>query len=142
MTQSLPSQMISNVKGKYNEVGHDDTLQSYEVKYENYYEPYVIMSAKSFIPYDERFRGYGLNKCVHIRSLADQGLSFHVLCNHFVIACCHQKSSAHHMTYGKNSGYRKYIIAAVYDRVVSELKYNLMPQISQSTRKCLFQENE
>lgn len=39
-----------------------DSEQGYQVSYSDFYEPYVV-AAKSRIPhYDERFRGYGMNK--------------------------------------------------------------------------------
>ncbi|CAM9225498.1 unnamed protein product [Choristocarpus tenellus] len=40
---------------------HDGAL-AYSVPYKSYFEPYVVMSKSSVPFYDERFRGYGMNK--------------------------------------------------------------------------------
>ena len=129
-------------------VGHRqddaDDMGTYQVRYSEYYEPYVIMAAvRSFIeivymdgnpfivyvclcmqarylPFDERFRGYGMNKCIHLRALAQRGDRFHVIGGHFCLADAHKKSASHRLTYGAGSGYRKHIIAALYRRATEE----------------------
>ena len=40
---------------------------TYPARYTERYEPYIIVPRDSFVPYDERFRGYGLNKVVQLR---------------------------------------------------------------------------
>ena len=72
------------------------------------------------MPLDERFRGYGMNKCIHLRALAQRGDRFHVVGGHFCLADAHEKSVAHRLTYGEGSGYRKHIIAALYRRAAEE----------------------
>jgi hypothetical protein len=76
---------------------------------------------------DERFRGYGMNKCIHLRALAKRGDRFHVVGGHFCLADAHEKSVAHKLTYGKGSGYRKHIIAALYRRAAEEQQLGKVP---------------
>ena len=45
----------------------------YEVAFEEYYEPYIIASRAWLPNYDERFRGYGMNKVQHLRAVAAAG---------------------------------------------------------------------
>lgn len=51
---------------------------SYTVAFEEYYEPYVLAHRSCISLYDERFRGYGLNKISHIYSAAAAGFVFKV----------------------------------------------------------------
>ena len=48
----------------------------YEVVYEECYEPYVIGSRRLLPRYDERFRGYGMNKIQHLYACHAAGLRF------------------------------------------------------------------
>lgn len=111
--------------------------QMYKVPYSDYYEPYVIMSTERFVPYDERFRGYGLNKCIHLRALAERGCTFHVLPGHFVVAEGHAKSVAHLRTYGSQSGYRKHVVAAAYRAALRDIKAGVLPAVSGTTQHLL-----
>ena len=79
------------------------------------------MSAERYLPYDERFRGYGLNKCIHLKGLHCLGYSFYVIPSHFLVAASHERSQAHTQTYGPDSGFRKFVVAATYDRAREEL---------------------
>ena len=45
------------------------TNKQYEVGYQEYYEPYVLVAKSEVPPYDERFTGYGLNKIAHLYHL-------------------------------------------------------------------------
>ena len=103
---------------------------SYPVLFQDFYEPYVIMSCEHFVPYDERFRGYGLNKCIHLKALASRGCTFHVIPTHFVVAGFHERSVAHSQTYGSESGYRKFVVAAMYDLACKELSQGKIPLMS------------
>lgn len=94
---------------------------SYPITYHNYYEPYVILSSQRFIPYDERFRGYGMNKCIHLKGLHTHGATFHVITKYFVLAYTHERSLSHQVTYHLNSKLRRYIIAKLYQIACKEL---------------------
>lgn len=110
---------------------------TYEVPYSEYFEPYVIMASERFIPYDERFRGYGLNKCIHLRSLARRGDTFHVVVGHFAVASSHDKSAAHAQTYGPSAGYRKHVVAGLYRQAARDQQRRLPAMVSQRTAKLL-----
>lgn len=43
------------------------------------YEPYIIANKARLPRYDERFRGYGMNKISHLYEVAASGLHFVVL---------------------------------------------------------------
>jgi hypothetical protein len=108
---------------------------SYPVSYQEYYEPYVIMSSERFVPYDERFRGYGMNKCIHLKTLASRGCTFRVIPSHFVVAGVHERSVAHKQTYGSESGYRKFVVAASYDLACKEISNGKLPLISRKSEQ-------
>jgi hypothetical protein len=107
------------------------------VAYSEYYEPYVIMSAERYVPYDERFRGYGMNKCIHLKALHSLGFSFHVIPSHFLVAGSHERSQAHTQTYGPDSGFRKFVVAAIYDRARDELRASGQPLVAAQTEAML-----
>ena len=112
--------------------------QTYPVDYKDFYEPYVIVATEHFVPYDERFRGYGLNKCIHLKALSKlRDLRFHVLSNHFIVADTHARSTAHANTYGSGSGFRKYVIYEIYDACIAELNRGIRPCISGNTAALL-----
>ena len=66
----------------------------YEVDYEECYEPYVIGSRRLLPQYDERFRGYGMNKIQHLYACSAAGLRFVVEPGVFVAAAEHARSEA------------------------------------------------
>ena len=72
----------------------------YEVAYEECYEPYVIGSRRLLPRYDERFRGYGMNKIQHLYACSQAGLRFVVEPGVFVAAAEHERSEAWRKMYG------------------------------------------
>ena len=66
----------------------------YAVDYADHFEPYIVAS-RSWLPrYDERFRGYGMNKVSHLYAVAAATARFVVAPRHFVAAHEHAKSSS------------------------------------------------
>ncbi len=56
------------------------------------YEPYILIN-KRFVPwYDERFRGYGRDKIVHILHIARLGMRFVAHPRAFVVHVPHPKA--------------------------------------------------
>jgi len=111
-------------------VGHAPTdfarwftsARPYEVAYEESYEPYVVASKRWLPAYDERFRGYGLNKVSHLYAVAAQGARFLVMPSHFVAAHEHPKSSSWQTIYGQNAEVvQRMRLAALWRRFKAEL---------------------
>lgn len=73
----------------------------YSVEYNLGFEPYIVARREEVPRYDARFRGYGLNKVVHLYRLAVvEGFSFVVVPEHFVSAPEHEQSTDYRRTYG------------------------------------------
>ena len=97
--------------------------EAYEVEYALCYEPYVVVARESCPPYDERFRGYGMNKIVHILALHSHGGRFWVLPEEFVSAERHEKSSAWQTTYESSRGdLQRRRIASLFRQARRELE--------------------
>ena len=71
----------------------EKTSDPYTVKWELYYEPYVMVKS-NVVRYDQRFVGYGFNKASQIMELNAQGYEFVVLPNAFVIHIPHPPSTS------------------------------------------------
>lgn len=67
--------------------------KQYSVKYSKGYEPYIVV-ARQYVPwYDERFRGYGRDKIVHLTHLASFGTKFMVHPQQYVVHMPHKKAA-------------------------------------------------
>jgi len=81
-----------------------DALLPYPVNYSHGFEPYVLVRQdQAHLPkYDERFRGYGLNKVSHLMALHEAGYMFKVApwSDVMVTAREHPSSPDYRKTYG------------------------------------------
>ncbi len=96
----------------------------------------MIVSRKLFVPYDERFRGYGMNKCIQIKAM--QLLSkgrFRVVPRQYLIAPCHDRSLSHQLTYSPDAKLRRVIIAKLYELASNDLRSGVMPTLSQTSKQ-------
>ncbi|CAM9994866.1 unnamed protein product [Scytosiphon promiscuus] len=117
----------------------------YTVPFKPCFEPYVVVDKAAVPMYDERFRGYGMNKVSHLLALAtgapdtDQKpavgpAEFIVLRKGFVFALPHERSTAWEKTYGKcGDPLRRYQIKALWSKFQGEIVAGLPPVISSST---------
>lgn len=107
----------------------------YKIEHAERYEPYVIISRDWFVPYDERFRGFGLNKVVQLRSLSDCGAQFHVLSKHFVAAKAHHRSAMFQVSFRAHG--RKFIsnVYSLYTHVLGEVGHGGLPALSNGTAR-------
>lgn len=95
----------------------------YPVEYEEGFEPYVVCRRLEVPAYDERFRGYGLNKVAHLRRMAIvDGFEFLVASSAFVSAREHQGSPDWLRTFGPS---RDHInvqrLQALWDVAIAEM---------------------
>eukprot|EP00928_Gymnodinium_smaydae_P001212 TRINITY_DN10452_c0_g1_i1.p1 TRINITY_DN10452_c0_g1~~TRINITY_DN10452_c0_g1_i1.p1 ORF type:complete len:1741 (+),score=335.54 TRINITY_DN10452_c0_g1_i1:88-5310(+) len=76
-------------------------VDAYGVDYEEHFEPYVVVARELVPAYDERFRGYGLNKISHLYDMASRGFSFCVIDGQdaFVAAVEHPRSASWKLMY-------------------------------------------
>lgn len=95
--------------------------EPYVVPFQEYYEPYIITSKRWLPRFDERFRGYGMNKVSHLYAVAAEGARFLVLPLHFAAAHEHPKSSAWEASVGPRAHPAHTMrIAALYRRFKAE----------------------
>ena len=66
-----------------------DSNKTYSIKYQYMFEPYVAGSRHSLHRFDDRFRGYGVNKWSWIAEAHFRGYGFEVLCEVFLIHMNH-----------------------------------------------------
>ena len=114
---------------------------SYEIQYEKLFEPYVIMASADVPLYDERFQGYGLNKVVHLASVAVQkDVEFFVLPGVFLIAPTHERSDSFFKRYGKRSDedetkFNQLLLKGLYYNFMHSLEDGrAKPVVSKNTR--------
>lgn len=100
--------------------------QSYNVEYEECFEPYVVVRRALCPRYDERFRGYGHNKIQHLFSMHVEGFSFKVAADAFVVSEPHAPSASWTATFSRTPGERDPLqadwVKALYSRFRREQK--------------------
>ncbi|CAM9669602.1 unnamed protein product [Discosporangium mesarthrocarpum] len=142
----------------------DGGALAYPVPYESCFEPYVVMAKSEVPPYDERFRGYGMNKVAHLLSVVQTqcsggqraGLSQEtgrepdgntnathtteliVLRKGFVFAHHHPRSMDWEMTYGQTRNpLRRYQLKGLWAKFQREVALGLPPVLSANTEALL-----
>jgi len=77
-----------------------ETEECYAIQYEDCFEPYIVARKDSLPRYDERFRGYGLNKVSHLMACSK---SFNFVCssNSYVLSPEMKKSDSWDKMYNK-----------------------------------------
>ncbi|GAX83398.1 hypothetical protein CEUSTIGMA_g10823.t1 [Chlamydomonas eustigma] len=70
------------------------TASSYEVGYESRYEPWVMCDRRSVPWHDHIFKGYGLNKIMHLEHMNSTGYKFMVEPTTFLIHRAHRSTHA------------------------------------------------
>jgi len=94
----------------------------YQVQYQHCYEPYIIMRKDQVPRYDERFRGYGMNKISHLMQVSTI-TDFHVLPNAYVMSIRHEKSEDWKKTFrGEKNRERLIEMQALFNIFKNELK--------------------
>ena len=113
--------------------------ESYNVKKENKFEPYIVMASADVPLYDERFVGFGLNKISHLDSVAKvKGGEYLVLPGVFLVAPKHEKSESWAKMHSKPNSdqckHNRMVRNALYKDFLLNLKKGRSPIVSDNTR--------
>jgi hypothetical protein len=108
-------------------------IAPYAVQWRRAYEPYVIVSREKFLPYDERYRGYTLNKIVQLEWMASRGATFHVLPRYFVVEERH-KDGRNYLAVVKNRDVNGRV-SKTYELSMAEIAARKLPSLSNTTRE-------
>jgi glycosyltransferase-like protein LARGE len=117
--------------------GPNDAMHTYSVQNEKGYEPYVIVHRDTFIPYNERFRGYVFNKIVQLRWMAHRGATYHVLPRHFVVEQKHRNGQNYKNVVQKRGPASR--LWKTFEQARVEMEAGAFPALSNTTRR-LYQE--
>merc|ERR1712173_399937 len=100
-----------------------DAEEPYQVEYQHCFEPYVLMRRDTVPSYDERFRGYGMNKIVHLMAISKTA-QFHVLPKVWLMAIPHERSRDWHRTLASKHSERDRFLEmqALFEVVKNELR--------------------
>lgn len=94
-------------------------IKPYKIRYEEGFEPYVLV-ARKYVPWcDERFVGYRKNKVVHLLHLAQMGLQFVVHPRAFTVHSPHPRARTWKITHSTGLWDQ---LAALYDEVKGGLE--------------------
>ena len=107
-------------------------LAPYAVGWRPAYEPYVIVSREKFVPYDERYRGYVLNKIVQLEWMHSRGATFHVLPRFFLVEEKHADGRNYHAVV-KNRDVND-LVTKTYEASKADIAARRLPSLSNTTR--------
>merc|ERR1712176_654719 len=113
--------------------------ESYNVRYEELFEPYIVMASIDVPLYDERFQGYGLNKVSHLASVSrEKKGEFLVLPGVFLVAPAHERSEAWGKIYGNSQSddnkFNQLALKGLYYNFKKNLEDGKEPTVSENTR--------
>lgn len=112
--------------------------ESYDINYEDLFEPYIVMASGKVPLYDERFQGYGLNKVSHLASVSKRKGEFLVLPGVFVVAPVHERSGAWGKIYGgfqsEDKKFNQLALKGLYHNFKKNLEDGKDPVVSETTR--------
>jgi len=113
--------------------------ESYTIRHEDLFEPYIVMASRDVPLYDERFQGYGLNKVSHLAAVSvEKGGEYLVLPGAFLVAPAHERSNSWAKMYGKSTSYEKNFnqleLKGLYYKFKENLKSGQEPFVSENTR--------
>lgn len=111
------------------------TIEAYNIEYLKGFEPYIMISRRYVPWYDERFRGYGRDKIVHLTHLAEQlEIKMRVHRSGFVIHSPHAKSSTFKTT--KETGQWDALLD-LYVRVRQDISIREFVPVTSFAKHCL-----
>ena len=91
-----------------------DATEVYTVLFEDGYEPFLIMNRHSVPLYNEKFTGYGRNKCsftFHVHAL---GCEFRVMPDMWIVHVPHERTTCYKRTIGERNTKRFEQVMALY----------------------------
>ncbi|KAG2487167.1 hypothetical protein HYH03_014149 [Edaphochlamys debaryana] len=92
------------------------------LQYHEYFEPYGIVRRDQVPLYDERFRGYGLNKVQQAYGMAAAGYEFRLLTDHFCVTVPHARSPSFKAAFGTAADpQQRARVEALYERFKDEM---------------------
>lgn len=96
-----------------------EATRPYRVRYEEGYEPYILVARAAVPWYDERFVGYRKNKVVHLLHLASLGVQFVIHPHAFAVHAPHPRARTWKVTHTTGLWEQ---LAAMYDGVRSRVQ--------------------
>jgi hypothetical protein len=109
---------------------------AYPVEFTGHFEPYVVAATRHVPAYDERLRGYGMNKVAHLQAMhVLRKTPFKVLVDQFVVAREHERSAAFNALHANADSVDE--LQGLFSKVAEELSRGVAPTVHASTRAML-----